>query len=119
MRSSTYLLIPLLMALACCNEDYILETPPFQNLTCASDVREFASIQKRAGQFAKRNQFSHRSNEFSSVLVTPRLNFVITYAPDAPVFVTGIARTPASTAEKALFNRFVASLPLRCSSART
>lgn len=75
---------------------YVLDTPPFQNLVCASDVRNFSLIQERAAEFAKRHDLSHYSNEFSTAVTTSRLTLILTYAPDAPIFATGVARTEAT-----------------------
>lgn len=94
---------------------YVLDTPPFGNLVCTSDARDFTLIQERAAEFAKRHQLGHYSNEFSTAVTTSRLNLILTYDPDAPIFATGIARTEATKSERALFDQFVASLPLRCS----
>lgn len=102
-----------------CADDVILETPPFRNLSCELNASTRYQVTQRAIEFASKNSFRHRSNEFMTLLTTERLNFILTYIPNATTFyVIGIARKPPVKAEVALFNRFVASLPAKCSPAQ-
>jgi len=110
------LLIPLVSACCySCADNVIVETSPFRDLSCVLNAPTRSLVTQRAIEFASENSFRHRSNEFMTLLTTDRLNFGITYIPDATTFyVIGIARKPPVKAEVALFDRFVASLPAKC-----
>lgn len=106
------------LALACCtggDPDIIAGTVPFQNLRCAGDLIEPSQIITRAEKFAAAHDLRHRSNEFSTVIMTDRLNFVLAYPPSAPIYLTGIARSSPTLAEKELFKQFMGSSSLECS----
>ncbi len=110
-------LLLILLGMSCCSSsdsEVIVGVSPFRNLSCAFGATTPSVVAERTIKFASRYGFVRRSNEFSTLLTTARLNFVVTYAPNAPVYVTGIARTPPTGAEAALFDQFVSSLPVRC-----
>lgn len=109
--------LPILLGLCCCSscsDDVIVGVKPFRNMSCALSAPTRPVVAEQAIKFASRNGFQRRSNEFSTLLTTERLNFVLTYAPNAPIYVTGIARKAPKEAEVALFDQFIASLPLSC-----
>lgn len=116
-------LAPILLALTCCSDPNIItETTPFKNLSCVFDpprsrLMEAKVMDAEATKFAETHGMRRSSNEFSTLLTTNRLNFILTYGSGGPIYAIGIARSAATAVEVKLFDRFISSLPLGCAPA--
>lgn len=111
----------MVLSLSCCsglNDDVIVNVSPFRNLSCDLNAPTSSRIVKQATKFAAQYGFRARSNAFATILTNERLNFIVTYSPRAPLYVTAVAREKPRADEVALFDQFVANLSLKCTSKR-
>lgn len=110
-------LIPLLLGasllVACGNGEVIVQKAPYENLRC--EPVSWEQLNLESIKFARLRKFQFSSAEFSVLLTNQRLNFILTRVPDTgEIYAIAIARSKPSDAEQMIFQRFVASLHLKC-----
>ena len=103
-----------LTALTACRDPYVIvETAPFEHLTC--QPTDVPKLRENSASFAKAAGLRYSTTDFAILLANKRLNFTLIWSPEGDyLWASGITRTEAGEADKALFSRFLSDLSLTC-----